>query len=157
MSDPTKQHTDALLAHLKDQHRPWREVVIQRLALLGLNPDDRLEMRFTAKKEHIVSLAQRACDAFFTAFSLYPTAIAMHSANAAIIEASEAVMKAKHCYGEKYLFTLGEGFETHPIHVEIDDSIDISCVAVRFSIDFEEYREAALQFIIGSFSQGGSQ
>jgi len=131
--------------------RPWREACLERMIHLDMHPSDCLELRVRCSPEDgdLFALARRAVSLFFTAFHFYPTALAAHSTMARLFEITERVFKAEFRLGgpDVAVAVLGEGFEAQPIHVIVDNTLDIYTVAVRFSVDIEECKETAKNMI----------
>lgn len=138
-----------------ERQKPWREMTIQRMMGLSLKPGDHLELRVIGDEEgDVFALARRGVSAFFTAFSLYPSSVAAHSSVASLFEAAEMTFKAEHHYAKDIDGYFGEGFEARLIPIEVDDGLDIKTVAVRFSISFEDYKEAAMNVILRALAGG---
>jgi hypothetical protein len=151
-----------LLKNTEKVDLPWREMMVERALQVGMKPEDHLELRVTCnpKDGDVFALARRATSMFFTAFSLYPTSLAVHSTVASLFEATESVFKAEHRAGAEWMSVcLGQGFEATPIRIEICDNLDIRTVAVRFSMDGEEYEKAMLDTVIRMATRrfGGQQ
>ncbi|HLZ64423.1 MAG TPA: hypothetical protein VKR06_46440 [Ktedonosporobacter sp.] len=128
---------------------PWRIQCLRHMIKIGMDPMQALELRVSSEKDRpIIEQVQDAASMFFTAFSLYPTSIAVHSAIAALIEASEVIIKAKHKHADAHPMLhqqfLGKGFEPWPLRIEIDNNLDLRTTAVRYkiSLDDEAYQEA---------------
>lgn len=145
MKSPDQELFDRLMAM-----RPrigWREVQVELIIKMGLLPGDKLEFCVTSESRDVFKLVQRGVNAFLTVFQLYPTSVAVHSEVASMLEASETVITAQHKFGANGNALLGEGFTATPLRIEINDSLDINTVAVRFSLDMEEYGDAMMSVL----------
>src|SRR5579859_1574029 len=133
----------------------WREMVVTRMATIGMQMGDSLELHITSETIDL-ELPQRAVNVFFTTFFLYPSSIAVHSTIAALLEASETILKANCRFIDSGTISarlLGEDFTALPIRIEIDDSLDTKTVAVRFKINLDEYEGAAKSIIMRYFEE----
>lgn len=149
-----------LIDEIQVPRQSWRENIVVRMIRMRLEPGDRLELRVSnSTNGDVFSLIQRGANAFFTTFSMYPTSVAVHSTVAHLLEASEFSLKATHHLTQfssgvdLQAEMLGYDFEIRPLHIEIDDSLDVRTVAVRFSIDMEEYGDVFKKVLIESLRE----
>jgi len=147
-SNDATERLNAMVSQVPE--KSWQEMVITRLASLGVYVNDCLELHVSGKGIDL-ELPQRAIDAFFTAFFLYPTSIAVHSTVAALLGANETILKAECRFVSDNIIAcahvLGKDFKANPIRIEANDDLDLKTVAVRFKINFDDYEEAALSVL----------
>jgi len=137
------------------QKLTWKQSAIEHLMRLGLTPGELLELRLSRKEQtNIFKLAQTAANAFFSAFNLYPNALAVHSTIAHLFEASEFTVTAKYTGDTDTMLALcGSGLEMRPLQIVIDESLDTKTVAVRFELDIETVTDEVIEMFLSSFDK----
>jgi len=121
------------------------QLQLNNLIRYGLYPYDILELRLSTR-EHSdpVDIATRCATAFFSAFGLYPTLIAVHPVVAALFEASEVTISARHSGGKEVMLAVSGNVDRRPIHILADASLGITTAAVRFALEKNEQTQQEL-------------